>query len=205
MRPLIRAAITAFALILAACAEPAPAPAPEETPAEANIPETAAAPPPAPLVATGCATQAGKDWLIGDEVYRLEAAAFGPECRDAVATLVLRRPDGRPIHTAVYPISAVPLAFRPRPDQEQLAEELAAWIEDQSGFFLADALPAWPQGADKPAQFEPATTRDLYVAAQEAKRPLFCYPDGAESNACVAVDPRARAALLLGSYTPERE
>lgn len=201
----MRRMIAAFVLALAACAEPAPAPAPDEAPAAQSAAEDAAEDAAPPPVAAGCATQAGKDWLINGETYRLEAAAFGPDCRDAVATLIVRRPDGRPIYAVATPTSAAPLAFRARPNQEQLAEELAGWLDDQSGFFVADALPAWPQGADRPAQFQPAVSRELYVAAQEGKRPLFCYPDGAESNACVAVEPRVRTALLLGSYTPERE
>jgi hypothetical protein len=45
-------------------------------------------------------------------------------------------------------------------------------------------------------------TRQRYESARGAQGPLFCYPDGGESNACIAM--AGDNATLLGSLTPER-
>jgi hypothetical protein len=45
-------------------------------------------------------------------------------------------------------------------------------------------------------------TRQLYEAARGNQSALFCYPDGGESEACVAL--AGASATLLGSLTPER-
>ena len=59
-----------------------------------------------------------------------------------------------------------------------------------------------PAGAHAPPDFQPAVARNVYEQARGNQSALFCYPDGGESNACVAV--AGTTATLLGSKTPER-
>jgi hypothetical protein len=45
-------------------------------------------------------------------------------------------------------------------------------------------------------------TRNQYEGARGAQGPLFCFPDGGESNACVAM--AGDRATFLGSLRPEQ-
>ena len=95
----------------------------------------------------------------------------------------------------------VPLAFSPNSDQTGLREEIDAWTQNVSETGAANELPAWPAGAQAPPGFQPAVARNVYEQARGNQSALFCYPDGGESNACVAV--AGVHATLLGSKTPE--
>jgi hypothetical protein len=113
--------------------------------------------------------------------------------------------DGRVLFERAYRTADVPLAFNPNGTQSDLRAELEAWTQNVAEEPTADWLPAWPAGAQHPPHFQPApgVTRATYEGARGAQGPLFCYPDGGESNACVALD--GDRATLLGSRTPERE
>lgn len=187
MKKLIAAAI----LALAACS-----PAPEaEAPAE-----VAAAP---AASASGCSGLSSRDWsAVGSTYYIIEAEARGATCQDAVATMRIKSRDGVTLFERAYPVAQVPLAFNPTNDQSGLRADLEAWTQNTSETGTADWLPAWPNGSLKPPTFEPAVPRNRYEAARGAQGPLFCFPDGNESNACVAMD--GDHATLLGSLTPER-
>ncbi len=182
--------IAAF-LGLAACGQ-AEAPAPAETA-------------PAAAIATpACVAVSSGTWTVAGKTYAVQAHAEGDSCPEVVATLNLISPANVAIFEAQARVADVPLSFRAGPDQAQLQEELNAWVQNVAQNPTADSLPAWPAGADKPPHFVPQAARADYEAARAAKRPIFCYPDGAESNACLALDPQADQAVLLGSWTPER-
>jgi hypothetical protein len=95
----------------------------------------------------------------------------------------------------------VPLAFNPNNDQTGLRSDLEGWTQNTAQSATADTLPPWPSGARNPPGFQPAVTRGQYELARGNQGPLFCFPDGAESNACVAM--AGATATLLGSWTPE--
>lgn len=180
----------ALALALAACSPPA------------QQEETATTPiAPAP---SGCVAQASQDWsAVGSAYYLIEAEASGLSCAEATATMRIKSRDGAVLFERAYPVRDVSLAFRPNGDQSQLRSDLEGWIQNVAETPTADWLPAWPRGAARPPFFEPAVDRNRYESARGAQGPLFCYPDGGESNACVALD--GDSATLLGSRTPERE
>lgn len=183
------------ALALAACQPAAPGPA-EKQAAQATIP--------APPASGGCNMQASRDWsAVGSQYYVIEAETRGETCRDATATLRIESRDGQALFTKEYRTSDIPLAFNPNSDQTGVRTELEAWIVNTSETQRASELPAWPARAERPPNFQPAVTRGQYEAARGAQGPLFCYPDGGESNACVAL--AGARATLLGSLTPERE
>jgi hypothetical protein len=133
----------------------------------------------------------------------IEAEAEGPTCAEATATIRITSRDGTTLFEHTYRTAEVPLAFSPNSNQTALREELGAWTLNTADPQTADTLPAWPAGAQRPPHFQPEVTRTQYENARGAQGPLFCYPDGAESNACVAL--AGDHATLLGSLTPERE
>jgi hypothetical protein len=178
--------------ILAACQPPA-----QQTKsdvAQAQIPAQ---------VSGGCNMQASRDWsAVGSQYYVIEAETRGETCRDAVAAIRIETTDGRAVFTREYATAQIPLAFNPNSDRTGVRNELEAWIANTSETQRADELPAWPLRAERPPGFQPAVTRGQYEAARGAQGPLFCYPDGGESNACIAL--AGANATLLGSLTPER-
>jgi hypothetical protein len=183
------------ALALAACS-----PAPQD---EAKIEDIPPATPPG--AAAGCFAEAARDWsAVGSQYYVVEAEARGATCRDAVATVRIHSRDGVKLFEQSYPTAQVTLAFAPMSDQSGLRNELEEWIVNTADPATANTLPAWPSGAQRPPGFQPApgVTRNTYESARGAQGPLFCYPDGGESNACVAM--AGDRATLLGSLTPER-
>ncbi len=182
------------ATALAACS-------PAETPkGKADVP------PPSTAVRAGCFAEFTRDWsAVGSAYYVIEAEAEGVTCAEATATMRLTSRDGATLFERQYQTADVPLAFSPNASQTTLRTELEAWTLNTAQPPTADTLPAWPAGAQRPPHFQPAegVTRAQYVQARGNQGPLFCYPDGNESNACVALD--SDRATLLGSLTPERE
>lgn len=183
------------ALALAACSPPA-----EQAEIE-DIGSTA----PAGAQPAGCYAEASQDWsAAGGQYYVIEAEATGATCPEATATMRITTSDGALLFERAYPTAQVTLAFAPNADQSQLRAELEAWAQNTAETPTADSLPAWPSGAPRPPNFQPAegVTRTVYETARGNQGPLFCYPDGGESNACVAL--AGANATLLGSLTPER-
>lgn len=191
-----RIGVSAIVLALAACSPPA-----QTTESTTTIAETTTAAVPA------CVADAPPRTLsFGGQNYQIQAHAEGDTCDGAVATLKIVAPNGNVAFETAYPIAQVPLAFNATGSGvARLTTELEGWTQNVAeGAGTADTLPAWPSGAEKPPHFTPALSREAYEAARTAKQPLFCFPDGNESNACVAIDTGAQSAALLGSRTPER-
>lgn len=185
------AGLAVVVLALAACSPPV------QESKTAEIPVAAATP------LAGCNAETSRDWsAVGSQYYVIEAEAHGETCSQAVATIRIKAREGAVLFTREYPTSQVPLAFNPNSDQTGLRTELEGWIENTAEPATADTLPAWPSGAARPPGFEPAVPRNRYEAARGAQGPLFCFPDGGESNGCVAM--AGDTATFLGSLTPER-
>lgn len=186
-----RATIILAALALAACSPPQ-----QEERATAEVPP--------PIARAGCFAEFSRDWsAVGSQYYVIEAEAEGTTCREATATMRITSRDGTTLFEREYLTAEVPLAFNPNADQTTLRSELEGWTENTADPETADTLPAWPARAQRPPNFQPTVTRAQYEAARGAQGPLFCYPDGGESNACVAL--AGDRATLLGSLTPERD
>jgi hypothetical protein len=158
----------------------------------------------ASVAPVGCTAQTSHDWsAAGGQYYLVDAHANGPTCKEAVATIRIRARAGDVLFTRTYPVAEVPLAFNPNDDQTGMRSDLEGWATNAADTPTADWLPAWPAGADHPPFFRPVVTRQVYESFRGMQGPLFCYPDGAESNACVAMN--GDHATLLGSRTPESE
>lgn len=189
-----RLGVSVLALGLAACTPPAQEP-PATTTAEIPAASTSGR--------LGCDANASRDWsAVGSQYYIVEAEAHGASCGEAVATIRIKSTEGQVLFTHDYPTRDVSLAFNPNSDQTGLREEIESWTQNVSDTGSAAELPAWPAGAHAPPNFQPAVARNVYEQARGNQSALFCYPDGGESNACVAV--ACTTATLLGSKTPER-
>lgn len=187
-----RLSVILCACMLAAACQPG-----EQKAKESETAEVPAA------ISGGCNMQASRDWsAVGSQYYVIEAETRGETCRDAVATIRIESTEGATIFTREYPTAQIPLAFNPNNDQTGVRNDLEGWIANTSETQRASELPAWPARAERPPGFQPAVTRGQYEAARGNQGPLFCYPDGGESNACVAL--AGANATLLGSLTPER-
>ena len=151
-----------------------------------------------------CAARAARDWMVGGKSFMIEATAEGPSCRDAVARLAIRTSEGRALYANAYPLEQVPLAFNPNADATRLASDLQAWIQGSDEFRTADQLPAWPEGAAAPPGFTPKLARVAYEGVRTEKASILCFPDGGESNACIALIAEPVLVQEIGSLTPER-
>jgi hypothetical protein len=190
-----RAILAVAALTMAACSPP------QQEKSEGSTAEL----PPVRSQA-GCFAEFSRDWsAVGSQYYVIEAEAEGATCPEAVATMRITSRDGTVLFEQTYPTAQVSLAFNPNNNQTGLREELESWTVNTADPATADTLPAWPARAERPPGFAPASgiTRATYEGARGAQGPLFCYPDGGESNACIAM--AGDRATLLGSLTPERE
>ncbi|HET9231128.1 MAG TPA: hypothetical protein VFO00_07555 [Vitreimonas sp.] len=187
------ATIIFAALALAACSPP-----------DQQKDDAATAELPPAVARAGCFAEFSRDWsAVGSQYYVIEAEAEGPTCAEATATMRITSRDGVTLFEHSYRTAEVSLAFNPNSNQTGLREELEAWSANTADPQTADTLPAWPARAERPPHFQPEVTRAQYEGARGAQGPLFCYPDGGESNACVAL--AGDRATLLGSLTPERE
>lgn len=190
--------LSLLALALAACTPPNAQKGDDS--ADASTSDTTA-----PLQQDGCNAQYSRDWsAVGSQYYVIEAEAHGDTCPTANATMRIKSRDGAVLFERSYQTAQVPLAFSPNSDQTGLREEVEGWASNTAETPTADWLPAWPQRADHPPGFTPASgvTRNRYEQFRGAQGPLFCFPDGGESNACVGM--QGDTATLLGSLTPER-
>lgn len=190
-----QAGLAVVALMLVACSPPAQ----DSTSQTAQIPSTPVAP------VSGCSVDASRDWsAVGSQYYIIEAEADGANCAEATATMRIKSQQGAVLFERAYPTAQVPLAFAPNGDRTARRAELESWTENTADPATADTLPPWPSRDARPPNFQPAegVTRNVYENARGAQGPLFCYPDGGESNACVAMN--GDRATLLGSLTPER-
>jgi hypothetical protein len=151
---------------------------------------------------TACTGDASRDWsAVGSQYYLIEATLSGDGCDNATATLRIRSREGALLFERAYPMSSLTLAFNVY-NRINVTGDLEAWTANTAEVETANWLPAWPSGAPRPPGFQPAVSRGTYEAARGNQGPLFCYPDGGESNACVAM--AGDRATYLGSLTPEQ-
>lgn len=193
---MMRALPVALVLALAACGA--------STTTTTTPPSTASASSAEQSGSGACTARAARDWTLSGVTYIVLAVAEGPSCAHATASLMVRAPDGRSLFADAYPTEQVSLAFSPHSDATALATELQAWIAGDPEHTTADQLPAWPEGAPAPPGFTPRLARIAYEGLRTEKTSILCYPDGGESNACIALSTNPAMVQRIGSLTPER-
>jgi hypothetical protein len=144
----------------------------------------------------GCQAVATAPWrpLSGVE-YTIEAFSSGPDCRHAVATIVIRDAQNSVIWAEAYAAAQV-MVLAGANDEPALQAAMSEWIETDNPVFAATgALPAWPAGAAGPAgnsefpfYLEPEwNDRVGYEELRARNAPMYCYVQGMESLACLAL------------------
>jgi len=149
----------------------------------------------APAAAQGgaCVAAASAPWTpVRGRFFRTEAFSQGPSCTLAVVTLVIRASDGKALWVDAAPVAHL-MTFVEVKTRAQMARALKDWISQTHMFRSTAELPAWPRGAEQPASGEfpfypeAGTDRDSYEQIRASRQPLFCYVQGMESMACIAL------------------
>lgn len=151
-------------------------------------------PAPPPTSVRGCVASADAPWrpLSGVE-FEISTTSAGPDCAHAVATIAIRAASGQVLWADAAPTEHL-FGFDQAHDVAAMQTALAGWINSSNHTMAStSALPDWPQGANAPQNgefpFYPERDldRDAYLALRTANVPLFCYVQGMESQACVAL------------------
>ncbi|MGD9979604.1 MAG: hypothetical protein AB7H66_07400 [Hyphomonadaceae bacterium] len=145
--------------------------------------------------ATPCNASASDRWRpVGSGEFNIEATASGPNCERAVATLVIRDSEGRVAWAEAFPTEDVMVLASAR-DGGAMEVALSGWINPEANTMMqsTSALPEWPVNADAPqnGEFpfypEPGYDRESYTRLRANNLPLYCFVQGMESTACLAL------------------
>lgn len=160
------------------------------------------------VMSEGCQARATAAWATdADPNASIEAITTGPDCARAIATLIIRNGSGEPLYSETYqPSQVMTLAQADTPAAMQTA--LHEWIDpaNNSTMQTSSALPDWPANADGPqnGEFpfypEDGMTRESYNAVRDANVPLYCYVQGMESMACLALRDGALESVGLQTF-----
>lgn len=142
--------------------------------------------------AASCNASVSGVWAANGADYVIEAVSMGPDCRRAVATIVVRDDEGV-LWTQAYPTARV-MTLAGAEDAPGMRAALSEWIDRSNRTYASSsALPDWPEGAQGPVSGEfPFYVADLrredYVALRQRDVPVFCYVQGMESLNCLALE-----------------
>lgn len=153
-----------------------------------------------------CPATAASTW-VGDNgaTFALEAASTGATCAEASATLTIKDGGGAVVFTETYPASEV-MTLAGAESVEDMQRRLGEWIAP--GGAAADStgdLPAWapgaasPESGDFPFYPEEDLDHDAYEAWRARDAAMFCFVQGMESLACLAM--REGALRKIGLQT----
>jgi hypothetical protein len=144
-------------------------------------------------MSSGCVVRATHPWEGAGMTYSVEATATGPDCQRAVATLIIRDSSGVPVYADAHLAGDI-MMLAPAHDTAAMQTALQEWVTfDNHTMASTSALPDWPANATGPqnGEFpfypEQAYDRDSYMRVRANGLPLFCYVQGMESQACLAL------------------
>lgn len=155
----------------------------------------------APAEAAGCSVAMAKGWVPAKgQVYGTEAYSNGSSCGAAVVTIVVRARNGQVVWTEAMAAAHL-MTFGGAKTPNRMKAALADWLAQQHPFKSSGDLPEWKKGAEAPAQlgefpFYPEVDQETYARVRSEKQPLFCYVQGMESMACVAITKDGSAAKI---------
>jgi hypothetical protein len=143
---------------------------------------------------TRCVAGASQPWRPTSGLeFTVEASASGPDCEHAVATLVVRNAQNEVMWADARPTAHV-MTLAPARDRAAMQTALGEWLNSGNRTMAtSSALPDWPANAAAPASGEfpfypePTYDRDGYMRLRESDAPLYCYVQGMESMACLAL------------------
>ncbi len=147
-----------------------------------------------PAQAAGCNVGVAKAWVpFKGAVYGSEAYSNGATCAGAVVTIVVRAPDGNVVWVDAAPAAQL-MPFVDVKTPQRMQAGLNDWVSQQHPFKSTGDLPEWKKGADAPAMLgefpfyaEPGVDQESYAQIRADRLAIFCYVQGMESMACVAI------------------
>lgn len=176
------------ALTLAACNQAA-----EQT-EQAAQPEQAAAENNCPAAASGA-------W----ETMQIEASASGADCASAQATITIRN-GAQEVWSENYPAAQV-FTLAGAESVEDTQRRLNEWVNPPGAARDSTGdLPVWIAGAEHPmsGEFpfytEEGVDRARYETLRGRDAPMFCYVQGMESEACLALENGAVVKIGVQSF-----
>lgn len=139
--------------------------------------------------ASACAASASAEW----NGLSVEATAEGEDCASAQATLTIKDAAGAALFSETH-VAANVMSLAQTGDAASMQTALADWINSSNNTMsTSGALPDWPAGAEAPesGEFpfypEEGVPRERYLAIRAADAPLYCFVQGGESQACLAL------------------
>jgi hypothetical protein len=134
-----------------------------------------------------------KAWVPSKgQAYLTEAYSNGGACADAVVTIVVRA-QRRVLWVEAMPASQV-MTFVEAKTPARMKAALVDWLGQPHMFRTTGDLPAWKNGADAPDMLgefpfypEEGVDQVTYEQIRAAKQTIFCYVQGMESMACIAI------------------
>lgn len=160
-----------------------------------------------------CNVNFSHNWQLGPKrIYKVDASSVGPDCKHAVALLVVRDSKGE----VQYTYSGATrdngifgsLAEKPVTDVNQMRVALGEWLKaglSSKKNSMAKFIP-WRKGAAGPAEDPPSefpftlesdVSRDTYEEWRKADLPVFCFVQGMESMRCLVAS-KDGAVIELG-------
>ena len=163
--------------------------------------------PGSPEALHGCQASAAGPWRASEsQTLQVEALSAGPDCAHAVATIAVRDASGKVLWADAAPSEDL-MTLAEAHDLPAMQRSLAEWIgSNNRTIATSSALPDWPQGADAPQNgefpFYPEhdLDRDAYQALRTANVPVFCYVQGMESQACIALQDGAMSKVGVQTF-----
>jgi|CXWL01.1.fsa_nt_gi hypothetical protein len=145
--------------------------------------------------ANGCPAAAASSWTADDGVvFIIGASAIGADCAQANAALSIQNAAGETVLNEAYPVDEV-MTLAGAESVEDMQRRLAEWINPAgAGPDSTGDLPEWVQGEDNPMSgefpfyVEAGMGRAGFEALRARDLAMFCYEQGMESVACLAVD-----------------
>jgi hypothetical protein len=163
--------------------------------------------PTSPDALRGCQATATGAWRASaNQTLQVEASSAGPDCTHSVATIAVRDNNGKVLWADAAPSERL-MTLSQAHDLSAMERALGEWIDSNNRTIASSsALPDWPEGANAPQNgefpFYPEREydRDAYMALRTANVPVFCYVQGMESEACVALQNGAMTKVGVQSF-----
>lgn len=162
-----------------------------------------------PAQAAGCNLGAANPWLAGKgRPFMSEAYSNGATCAGAVVTIVVRGPDKKVLWVEAMPAAQL-MTFADANTAPKMKAALRDWLLQQHPFKSTGDLPEWKKGKDSPEPlgefpFYPDEGMEQagYAKIRAEKQALFCYVQGMESLACIAISKDGTATKLGAQSFP---
>jgi hypothetical protein len=130
----------------------------------------------------------------------VETRSFGPDCRNAVVMIIIRRADGTPLYAWSTAQPWVADRTVSVTTGEQMQNFLQRWAQVSVDSTLA--LPDWPQRQQAfteqlGAFMSTPLPREQYLDVRSKGAPRLCFATGIEGGTCIYYDAQANTSLKV--------